>query len=127
MERAFLEGLQVGEQGLPGEVVDAILEQHRREVDRLRLEGAVDMAVTRAGGRSLKAITALLDMETIAASENVQDSLQQALSQLKKESGYLFEEPTPPPYARFTGTGSREFPQPATLAGALKARMKLGG
>ena len=124
MERAFLEGLQVGEQGLPGEVVDAILEQHRREVDRLRLEGAVDMAVTKAGGRSLKAITALLDMDAIAASENVQDSLQQALSQLKKESGYLFEEPAPPPYARFTGGAQGGTEQaPATLAGALRERM----
>ena len=124
MEREFLESLMVAEQPLPEEVVDAILQQHQAEIGRLRLETAVETAVCKAGGRNLKAISALLDLDAIAAGSDTAAALDAALQALKKENGYLFENPTPPPYARFTGSVQPAEQAPTTLAGALRERMK---
>lgn len=149
MKREFLQSLKVGDQPLSKEVIDAIMEKngqdiqtakqssqdwedkynqavhaHQAELARLQLNTAVEAAVQKAGGRSVKAICALLDMDTIAAAEDVPAAMEQALTELRKESGYLFEAPTPPPYARFTGTIQQGGDAPATLAGALRERMK---
>ncbi len=124
MKREFLENLKIGEDALPEEVVEAILCEHGKTVRQVQLQGALETAVIKAGGRNLKAITALLDMETIGASEDVPAALEQALTALKKDSGYLFETVTPPPYARFTGTQQQTDNEPQTLAGALRERMK---
>ena len=149
MKREFLQSLKVGEQPLSKEVIDAIMEKngqdiqtakqasqcwedkynqavsaHRAELARLQLDTAVQAAVQKAGGRSVKAICALLDMDAISAAEDVPAAMEQALTELRKESGYLFETPTPPPYARFTGTLQQGGDVPATLAGALKERMQ---
>ncbi len=149
MKREFLQSFKVGEQPLPKEIIDAIMAQngqdiqqakqasevweekynraltsHAAELDRLRLQATVDSAVVKAGGRSVKAITALLDMDAIAASQDVPAALDAALQDLKAESGYLFEAPTPPQFARNTGAPMGERTQPATLAGALRERMQ---
>lgn len=125
MEREFLEGL-----GMDPQAVEAVLQEHQRtvqahqaQVAALQLERQVSEAVLGAGGRSVKAISALLDLDAIRESEDVGAALQEALTALKKDSGYLFQTPMPPQYARFTG--SRELPPKATtLAGALRERMR---
>ena len=147
MKREFLQGLKVGDQALPREVIDAIMAQygqdiqqakqasevweekynqaltcHRRELEQLRLENALASAVTKAGGRSQKAIAALLDMEAIAASQDVPAALDAALQTLKQEQQWLFQTPTPPPYAPFTGGAVSENPAPASLVDALRMR-----
>ena len=150
MRREFLQSFKVGDQCLPKEVIDAIMEKngqdiqaakqasenweekynqavqsHSRQLAQLRLEGQLSQAVSKAGGRSIKAIAALLDMDTIAQSEDVPGALETALGELKQNSGWLFETETPPPYARFTGSGGgRTESAPTTLAGALRERMK---
>lgn len=135
MQREFLEALRVGEQPLPPEVIDSILDKHtqvletakqthRQELAQLRIQGALESAVMKAGGRSVKAIAALLDMDSIGTSDDVPKALDTALQALKKDCGYLFEAATPPPYARFTGRDGGIQTQPATLAGALRERME---
>ena len=179
MKREFLQNLKVGEEALPKEVIDAIMEEngrditkaktdavkpysdyddikkerdtlkaqqtdgtvdgktaaqwkedydnavagHQKELDGIKFQGVLDSAIAAAKGRNPKAITALLDVETLRGSEDQQKAITEALEGLKKESSYLFEEAgTPPPYARGTGTGN---PAPAatdTLAGALRER-----
>lgn len=49
-------------------------------------------AITEAKGRNPKAITALLDMETLQASKNQQADVKAALDALRTEYGYLFED-----------------------------------
>lgn len=149
MKREFLQSLQVGEAPLPKEIVDAIMAEngkdiqaarqaglaweekynravsdHSRALSQLRLQSALETAVTKAGGRNLKAISALLDLESLEKSQDLAASLEEAIGALKQENDYLFEgRPTPPPYAR--GTGAREglpVTQPATLAGALREK-----
>lgn len=135
MERDFLESIRVEEQPLPGEVIDSILEKHTQVLEnarqaheqamaQLRLQSGLEAAVAKAGGRSVKAIAALLDMDSIAKSDDLPKALDTALQELKKESSYLFEGSVPPPYARFTGADGAAQTRPATLAGALRERME---
>ena len=124
MEKEFLEGL-----GMEPEAVEAVLaahektvQAHQAELAALQLQHRVSEAVHAAGGRSVKAIAALLDMDDIRDSEDVDGALQEAIAKLKKESGWLFGGQAPR-YAPFTGM--QEQPVKATtLAGALRERMK---
>lgn len=165
MDTKFLQSLRVGDTPLPGEVVDAILAEHRRGVEaakkpfadyealkaqltaakeglkafegvdvqdlrgqvekltreladqetqhkarlaELEFDSALKEAVTAAGGRSAKAIQALLDVDALKKSNNREADIKAALEGLRKESGYLFEErrEPPPPYAAGPGTTS---------------------
>ena len=80
--------------------------QHKAQLAELEFDSALKDAVTAAGGRSAKAIRALLDVDTLRRSNTREADIKAALEGLRKESGYLFEEKreAPPPYA--AGTGS---------------------
>ena len=159
MKREFLQGLKVGENPLPKEVIDAIMAEngrdiegvkaryadydalkaaeaeaakqweeklnsqvdtHRREMSDLIFSHNLEKAILSAKGRNAKAITALLDIESLKASENQKADLEEALRNLKQDCSYLFQSETPPPYARGTGANQPETNKsPATLAGAL--------
>ena len=129
MEREFLEQLRLDDQPLPGEIVEAIwakCEQDARDFDarlaQLQFEGALTEAIRQAGGRNAKAVQALLDMDALRTS-NDPKATEKAITQLKKENGWLFAEAAVPPYAPGTGamqTGIVQEPQ--TLAGALRER-----
>ena len=80
------------------------------KLDDIAFDGVVKEIITKAGGRSEKAIRALLDLESLKASKNREADVQTAVDNLKKENDYLFgDEPTPPPYAG--GTGKTKTPQ----------------
>lgn len=124
--REFLESLNLEE-----DAVTAILQEqeklqqsHQAEISALKLQHSVENAIFRAGGRNVKAISALLDMEAIAGSDDQEKELEVALKALKKDSGYLFESQQVPKYARFTGVKETAPAAPATLAGALRERMR---
>ena len=159
MKREFLQGLKVGENPLPKEVIDAIMAEngrdiegvkaryadydalkaaeadaakqweerlnqqvdtHRREMSELIFSHNLEKAILSAKGRNAKAITALLDVETLKTSENQTADLEEALQILKQDCSYLFQSETPPPYARGTGAATPELNKsPASLAGAL--------
>ena len=96
------------------------VDTHRREMSDLIFSHNLEKAILSAKGRNAKAITALLDVETLKASENQTADLEAALQNLKQDCGYLFQSETPPPYARGTGAMTPETNRsPATLAGAL--------
>ena len=145
MKTDFLKNLKVNDQPLPKEIIDAIMEEngkdiqgakawqekynqavakHSEELAEVTFAGSLNQAIFRAKGRNTKAIAALLDVEALKKSENQTRDIEEALENLKKENGYLFEsDPTPPPYARGTGSSfGAESRAPATLAGALKER-----
>ncbi len=150
MKREFLQELRVGETALPKEVIDAIMAEngkdiqthkqaaqqweekynqavstHAAQLSRVQFDGYVQNAVTAHGGRSLKAIAALLDMEQLQQARDPSAAVDQAVAKLKEECGYLFESRIPTPYATGTGTqslGHDRFPN--TLAGALKEKFQ---
>ncbi len=98
------------------------------EMDKLKFSHLLEAAVNKAGGRNLRAIGALLDLDVLQKSENREQEVAQAVENLKEESPYLFFSSLPPLYARGTGAalGSRET-EPASLAGALKERFLTKG
>ena len=173
MKREFLQSFSVGENPLPKEVIDAIMAENGRDIQKVKanfadyedmkaqlsrlqqdqsfeeaakaweekynqavadhktqiaqmcFEKALGEGIVRAKGRNAKAITALLDVEALKASENQTDAIEAALEELKKDSRYLFEGDVPPPYARGTGAyqGTQE-KHPTTLAGALREKFE---
>jgi len=80
--------------------------EHKRQLADLAFDGVLKDAITAAKGRNVKAIRALLDVDTLKASKDQTADIRSALEGLKKDSGYLFDAgETPPPYAAGTGTG----------------------
>lgn len=75
------------------------------QVAAVRFDARLDTAITKARGRSTKAIKALLDVDTLRASKDPDKDIGAALEQLAKESDYLFDTGNPPPpYAGGTGS-----------------------
>ena len=97
---------------------------HQQELADRDFRQLLEGAITGAKGKNAKAITALLDVDALKGSKNQEADIKAALEGLKKDSGYLFETPAPPPYARFTGARETVSNEPQTLAGALRERMK---
>ncbi len=96
---------------------------HSAELAGIKFQNLLDGAITQAKGRNTKAITAMLDVEALKGSEDQQAAIKAALEDLKKGSGYLFdEEGAPPPYAGGTGTKNNPPAAPETLAGALREK-----
>ena len=117
MEREFLEGIL----GDNAEAVEAILQQHQKELQDVVFAGVLSKVISDAGGRNEKAVAALLDMDSIRASEDPRQAATMAVQQLKKEQDYLFLQAAPR-YAPGTGTGNFTTPEPKSLADALKAK-----
>ena len=111
------------EMGLEEETVAAVLAEHEKQLRQVQLEGCLHSAVAKAGGRNGKAIGALLDMEAIAQSADMAAAMDAAVAALKDSDGYLFAAPAVP-YAAGTGTAKPELGKPATLAEALRARIR---
>ena len=102
---------------------DQAVAGHQKELAGVKFQGVLDNAIVAARGKSAKAITAMLDLDTLRESEDQQAAINTALDELKKESGYLFEEEgAPPPYAPGTGKNNPSPAAPATLADALREK-----
>jgi len=74
-------------------------------VAAVQFDAKLDGAIGKRRGRSVKAIKAMLDVDALRGSEDLDKDIDTALAELQKDSGYLFEPAeTPPPLA--PGTGS---------------------
>ena len=173
MKREFLLEFRVGDNPLPKEVIDAIMaengrdiqkvkanfadyeelknqlsalqqdrsfeetakaweekynqavEDHKQQIASMAFDRALGEGIVKARGRNAKAITALLDVDALKASENQEDAIEAALETLKKDNRYLFEGDVPPPYARGTGAyNGAQDKHPTTLAGALREKFE---
>ena len=116
--RKFLE-----EMGLEAQTVESVCAEHEKQLRQVRLEGCLHSAVAKAGGKSVKAIGALLDLGAISESQDMAAAMEAAVAALKDSDGYLFAAPAVP-YAAGTGTARPELGKPATLAEALRARIR---
>lgn len=121
--KAF-EGVDVGQlQGKITELTGKLSDKDKEwqaKLDGMAFDGRIKDAITAAKGRNAKAISALLDVETLRASKNQEADIKAALEAVKKDNSYLFEAETPPPFAGGTGSAPAGGKQaPASLAGAL--------
>lgn len=71
---------------------DEAVEAHKKEQEDREFSAAIETAITESKGKNAKAITALLDMESLRGSKNQQADIKAALDALRTESGYLFED-----------------------------------
>lgn len=78
------------------------------KVKDMEFDNNLDKAITGAKGRNVKAIKALLDVDKLKASKNLDTDLKDAITALKKDNNYLFDdEKTPAPYSGGAGTGAK--------------------
>lgn len=83
------------------------VKDHEAKLADMAFDRKIEEAITVAKGRSVKAILGELGTEKVAElrnSKNQEADIAAALEELKKDSGYLFDTQTPPPYASGTGT-----------------------
>lgn len=67
-------------------------ETHRREAEDREFNSVLETAISDAKGKNAKAIMALLDIEKLRSSKNRDKDIKSALDDMRKESGYLFED-----------------------------------
>ena len=108
------------ELGLSPEHAQAVLGKHNEAIKELTFQSQLREAITAAGGRSIRAVGAMLDLEQLKNADEPHKALEQALRQLKAESGYLFAD-APPPLAQDVGKKDHS-PKPVTLAGAIRQK-----
>lgn len=77
---------------------DEALETHKKEQEEREFTQLLESTITEAKGKNQKAISALLDLDTLRASKNQKADLEAALDALRTENGYLFEDNGGTPY-----------------------------
>lgn len=106
------------------EKYNTAVEDHKKELEAIEFQRTLDTAISGAKGRNAKAITALLDVDTLKNSETQADAINAALEELKKSSGYLFDDgAAPPPYSAGAGGPAKNPPaSTGSLADALREK-----
>jgi hypothetical protein len=65
---------------------------HKKEKEDREFNDILSAAITEAKGKNAKAIGALLDLEKLRGSRNLDKDIKDALDSLRTENGYLFED-----------------------------------
>ncbi|WP_313758554.1 phage scaffolding protein [Tissierella sp.] len=81
------------------EKYDKAIKDAEKEIETLKFEHSLENALTKAGAKNVKAAKALLDIESLKDSKNIDKDLEIAITTLKESDEYLFGETDP------TGTG----------------------
>ena len=71
---------------------DQLVSDHQREKDEQEFNDSLTAAIGEAKGKNAKAISALLDLDTLRGSKNRNKDIKAALDTLRTENGYLFED-----------------------------------
>ena len=95
MDQEFLEGLGLSPEAALQVLsqVEAMRQEQQAQLRQAQLDGALEAAVAAHGGRSGKAIRALLDEQALLSAEDLALAARQAVGRLKREHGYLFQSP----------------------------------
>jgi len=64
----------------------------QKQIEALKFEHAVENALNKAGAKNVKSVKALLDLEVLKGSKNVDTDLESQLTALKESDAYLFNE-----------------------------------
>ncbi len=77
---------------------DEIKTSSEQQIADLKKSSAIDIALTQAGAKNIKAAKALLDSESLELTDEGSKGLNEQLAALKESDGYLFgsNEPVPP-------------------------------
>ena len=92
---------------------DELEASHKKEQEDREFNQMLAEAISEAKGKNDKAITALLDMDKLRSSKNQKADVKAALDDLRKGSGYLFDDNGGTP--RFDDPGNKGNPTPGVL------------
>ncbi len=93
------EGVNVDE--LKGEIVKLTNDlaakdaEHQQKLDDMDFNSTVDSAIKAKGAKNVKAVRALLDLETLKASKNREGDINAALDKVAADEAYLFDAADP--------------------------------
>ena len=79
----------------------------QEEIEALKFEHSVENALNKAGAKNVKSVKALLDLETLKDSKNVDTDLESQLTALKESDGYLFKDEEPGGTGGSKGNGGK--------------------
>lgn len=138
-----LETAQTGLKAFEGVDVDDLKGQIRKlkddmaaQADSFRFDSLLDGAIRDAKGKNVKAVRALLDMDSLKASKDQTNDIKAALEKLAESDGYLFDSGDAGQQTTGMtlstggehGTGLSAVQEPKSLAEALKQEYeKTGG
>lgn len=83
----------------------------KEDMDNITLNNAIDLSLVNAGSRNLKAAKALLDIDSLKDSKNLNDDLKAQIDGLKESDSYLFkgqEEPKQRSMGKSGSLGEKE-------------------
>lgn len=83
----------------------------KEDMDNITLNNAIDLGLVNAGSRNLKAAKALLDIDSLKDSKNLNDDLKAQIDGLKESDSYLFkgqEEPKQRSMGKSGSVGEKE-------------------
>lgn len=83
----------------------------KEDMDNITLNNAIDLGLVNAGSRNLKATKALLDIDSLKGSKNLNDDLKAQIEGLKESDSYLFkgqEEPKQRSMGKSGSLGDKE-------------------
>lgn len=93
----------------------------KAEIESLKFEHSLESALAKAGAKNIKATKALLNIEELKSSKNVDTDIEVAITTLKESDAYMFGETDP---MRLAGAGSQiglTEAQIMSFAGALSS------
>lgn len=100
-----IDGIRRSAQDWEKKYNDAIA-AHQQELADRDFRQLLEGAITGAKGKNTKAITALLDVDTLKASKNQEADIKAALEGLQKEQAWMFDSSdVPPNFSPNAGTG----------------------
>ena len=70
-------------------------ERMQAELLNLKRDSAIDLALTKAGARNIKAVKALFDMDKITLDGDTIKGLDEQVTAVKTDNGYLFDDNVP--------------------------------
>lgn len=112
--------------------LETLQKRYDDDIAAMRLQSAIDLALSKSKSRDPQITRAALRMEDIKLDGDKLLGLEDQLDTLKKEKSWLFEDisaKTPPPLAPGPGSDPVISPTPAptSLAGALRAKYESKG
>lgn len=82
-------------------------ENAQKEIESLRFEHSLESALTKAGAKNVKATKALLDIDNLRNSKNIDSDLETAITALRESESYLFGEVEPQGTGGSVGNGGK--------------------
>ena len=99
--------------------------EYQAKLDDLEFSGLLDTAIAGAHARNVKAVKALLDIDTLKGSKNRSEDIKSALEAVVKDNGYLFDSGETQKTSGTTGTSGGNNNVPPTVSDA-DARAVMG-